>query len=183
MSKTVWTSKGTQHGPSFTYHALGHQFIWGIHYRTTSESVRLSCHKHEGVCPIHQTTVNRGWWNHGYSFDVKSLFTNVLVEKPSPSLDVTWKKMRSPQPPHHHASGRDLWTVVELMVHLNSLRPSIQFTMEKEKDDSLDVLLKRKDDGSLETFGVQEAYPHQQISAILLTPPHMCEERFGEKPV
>ena len=43
----------------------------------------------------------------------------------------------------------------EFMVHLNSLRPSIQFTMEKEEDRSLaflDVLLKRKEDGFLETL-------------------------------
>jgi len=45
--------------------------------------------------------------------------------------------------------------VEEFMVHLNSLRPSIKFTMEREEDRSLpflDVLLKRKEDGHLETL-------------------------------
>ena len=44
-------------------------------------------------------------------------------------------------------------TVEKLLSHLNSLRPTIQFTVEVEKDGSLpflDILLRRKDDGSLD---------------------------------
>ena len=43
----------------------------------------------------------------------------------------------------------------KLLSHLNSLRPTIQFTVEIEKDGSLpflDILLRQKDDGSLDTM-------------------------------
>ena len=44
-------------------------------------------------------------------------------------------------------------TVEKLLNHLKSLRPTIQFTVEVERDGSLlfmDILLRRKDDGSLD---------------------------------
>ena len=44
-------------------------------------------------------------------------------------------------------------TVEELLTHLNSVRPSIRFTVEVEKDGRLpflDILLQRRDDGSLD---------------------------------
>ena len=62
--------------------------------------------------------------------------------------------------------------VNDLLVHLNSIEPSIQFTCEVEKNHHLpylDILLEHNLNGTIST-SVQEADPHREIPRFLITP-------------
>ena len=62
--------------------------------------------------------------------------------------------------------------VNDLLVHLNSIEPSIQFTCEVEKNHHLpylDILLEHNLDGTIST-SVQEADPHREIPRFLILP-------------
>ena len=69
-------------------------------------------------------------------------------------------------------------TVDTVLNHLNSLYPSIQFTVEQEsggKIPFLDTLVSRQEDGSLE---YRKNTPRQVLVLLLqVTPPCPCEER------
>ena len=69
-----------------------------------------------------------------------------------------------------------------LLGHLNSLRPSIQFTIEMKEDRCipfLDTFLLRKEDGSINMHCFEEAYTHRSISALFFPRPHACYKECG----
>lgn len=72
--------------------------------------------------------------------------------------------------------------------HLNSVRPTIQFTMELEDDGTLpflDTLLTRREDGSI-NIGVYRKKTHidpSPVPAIHLTPTSTCKEGSGLLPL
>ena len=68
-------------------------------------------------------------------------------------------------------------TVEKLLSHLNSIRPTIQFTVEVEKDGFLpflDILLRWKDDGSL------NATMYRKPMHILILPSLPCQKGPGQ---
>ena len=75
-------------------------------------------------------------------------------------------------------------TVEGLLSHLNSVQPSIRFTVEVEREGNLpflDTLLQRRDNGSLDgCHRLQEAHTHRQVPGLPVPPSISCQERTGQ---
>ena len=70
--------------------------------------------------------------------------------------------------------------------HVNSIRPTIKFTMELEEEGSLpfvDTRVIRLANGKLDITVYRQKDAHRQVSTLRVAPPYPCKERDGKVPL